>query len=31
MRLVEWNARFPELVGVTDAVLRVGLPMEDVS
>ena len=30
MRLVEWNSRFPELVGVPGAILRVGLPLQDV-
>ncbi|HEY1931173.1 MAG TPA: PAS-domain containing protein [Acetobacteraceae bacterium] len=28
--LVEWNRRFPELAGVPEHILRVGLPMEDV-
>ncbi|MGD0102647.1 MAG: PAS-domain containing protein [Rhodopila sp.] len=30
MRLVEWNARFPEIAGVPAEILRVGLPMEDI-
>ncbi len=28
-RLVEWNARFPEISGVPGEILRVGLPMAD--
>ena len=30
MLLVEWNPHFPELVGVPGAMLRVGLPLQDV-
>jgi signal transduction histidine kinase/ActR/RegA family two-component response regulator len=30
LRLLEWNPRFPEMVGVPASMLRVGLPMEDV-
>ncbi|HTI84079.1 MAG TPA: PAS-domain containing protein [Acetobacteraceae bacterium] len=30
LRLVEWNPRFPEIVGIPASMLRVGLPMEDV-
>ena len=30
MQLVEWNARFPEIAGVPDEILRVGLPMEEI-
>ncbi len=30
MRLVEWNRRFPELAGIPSAMLRVGLPIEDI-
>ena len=30
LRLVEWNPRFPDIVGVPASMLRVGLPMEDV-
>ena len=30
MRLVEWNPRFPELAGVPGAILRVGLPLQDI-
>jgi signal transduction histidine kinase/CheY-like chemotaxis protein len=30
MRLVEWKARFPEIAGVPSAMLRVGLPIEDI-
>ena len=29
-RLVEWNARFPEIAGVPADLLRVGLPMEEI-
>ena len=29
MCLVEWNERFPEVVGVPASILRVGLPMEE--
>ena len=28
--LVEWNRRFPELAGVPEHLLRVGLPMDDI-
>ena len=28
--LVEWNARFPQIAGVPEEILRVGLPMEEV-
>nr|WP_294507311.1 PAS-domain containing protein [uncultured Rhodopila sp.] len=28
--LVEWNARFPQIAGVPEDILRDGLPMEDV-
>jgi signal transduction histidine kinase/DNA-binding response OmpR family regulator len=30
LRLVEWNARFPELIGVAPAMLHCGLPFADV-
>ncbi len=30
LRLVEWNHRFPDIVGVPADMLRVGLPMEDI-
>ncbi|HVY16161.1 MAG TPA: PAS-domain containing protein [Rhodopila sp.] len=30
MRLMEWNALFPEIAGVPAEILRVGLPMEDI-
>ena len=30
MRLVEWNPGFPELVGIPGAMLRVGLPLQDI-
>ena len=30
MRLVEWNAKFPEVAGVPADILRVGLPMEEI-
>lgn len=30
MQLVEWNQRFPEIASVPAAILRVGLPMEDI-
>ncbi|MEJ0017067.1 MAG: PAS-domain containing protein [Acetobacteraceae bacterium] len=29
MRLVEWNPRFPEIASIPAAILRVGLPMEE--
>ncbi|HYZ23183.1 MAG TPA: PAS-domain containing protein, partial [Rhodopila sp.] len=29
LRLVEWNARFPEIAGIPPEILRVGLPMEE--
>jgi signal transduction histidine kinase len=30
LRLVEWNARFPEFTGVPPGILRVGLRLEDI-
>ncbi|WP_281175640.1 two-component system sensor histidine kinase NtrB [Muricoccus aerilatus] len=30
LRLVEWNARFPEFTGVPEQLLRIGLPIEDI-
>jgi signal transduction histidine kinase/CheY-like chemotaxis protein len=30
LRLVEWNPHFPDIAGVPDEVLRIGLPMEDI-
>ena len=30
LRLVEWNARFPEFTGVPPEILRVGLRLEDI-
>jgi signal transduction histidine kinase len=30
LRLVEWNARFPEFTGVPPEILHVGLPLEDI-
>jgi signal transduction histidine kinase/DNA-binding response OmpR family regulator len=30
LQLVEWNPRFPEVASVPSAILRVGLPMEDI-
>jgi signal transduction histidine kinase len=30
LRLVEWNAHFPEFTGVPPEMLRVGLPMEEI-
>lgn len=30
LRLVEWNSRLPEVAGIPAAMLRVGLPIEDI-
>ncbi|WP_161993859.1 PAS-domain containing protein [Muricoccus nepalensis] len=30
LRLVEWNAQFPDFTGVPERLLRVGLPFEDI-
>src|SRR4029077_14669639 len=30
MQLVEWNPRYPEIAGVPNALLRVGLPSADI-
>jgi signal transduction histidine kinase/CheY-like chemotaxis protein len=30
LRLVEWNAHFPEFTGIPPEMLRVGLPMEEI-
>jgi signal transduction histidine kinase/CheY-like chemotaxis protein len=30
LRLVEWNAHFPEFAGIPEGMLRVGLPMADI-
>ncbi|MFC0386050.1 PAS-domain containing protein [Muricoccus vinaceus] len=30
LRLVEWNARFPDFTGIPKDLLRVGLPMEEI-
>jgi signal transduction histidine kinase/DNA-binding response OmpR family regulator len=30
LQLVEWNPRFPDVAGLPEGLLRVGLPMEDI-